>query len=531
MSTLKNNLFLGIDLGARAVKIVLLSKEKGGRLRLVKSEYNQYETALNFDSQQQRAVLTDILKKFLRKEKDLRNAKIGISIAGQAAFVRLVKIPLTTPKNLHKIIRYETQQQIPFPIKDVVWDFQIYSRHKKELSVLLVAIKKELVESILKVIDDSLIDVEYIDVSNLALYNCLQYFFRDLEKTLILDLGAKTTNIIVVGAEKIWTRSLPFGGEDITEAIARKLNVTREEAEQLKKEKGNVLMLYYGKERSASEQEQKVAEIITSVLTDLTNEIVKTLNFYKSQHEMDMDFRKALITGGVSKTPNIDKFFENSLAIPTQIIDYFSFLSVHPKVDMQTNEFLGTALGLALRGAGRSVLNIDLLPPERMRIKNFRKKRPFIIFSSVFLFLILLSFGSAVLNQYFLSKRYLNALKSEVSKYEKIKGPLDRLEADVLAYENKLKTIAEALNKKYTGVLVLDNIVGSVPKSIWLEELNIDLDGRYIFLQGRCQADLNEIGLFQDALQEKDIFQSVQIKTVGKDDAGKITFSLKIKLI
>jgi Tfp pilus assembly protein, ATPase PilM len=234
----------------------------------------------------QAAAVSVILKKFLRKEKDLRTIRTGIAIAGQSAFVRMVKVPATASQKLRQIVLYETQQQVPFPIKDVVWDFQIYGRDKNNLSVLLAAVKKELILSVTAVARTCGLEVEFVDVSNLSLYNCLQYFYRDLSQTLVLDLGAKTTNIVVINGGKVWTRSLPIGGEDITEALSRALSVERAEAEQIKKDHGKAVLLYFGQKSTVDTQEQKIAMAITGVLTDMTNEIVKTLNFYKSQHSL-----------------------------------------------------------------------------------------------------------------------------------------------------------------------------------------------------------------------------------------------------
>jgi len=530
MSKFGNNLFLGIDFGTSGMKIVLLSTEKAGRLKIIWTGYESYDSLENFHSQDRAAQIAYILKKLLRKVKGLHKAKVGISIAGQAAFVRLVKIPITPPKKLRQIVLYETQQQVPFPIKDVVWDFQIYGRSKKQLSVLLAAVKKELVLSILKVLDDFFITVDFIDVSNLALYNCLQYFYRDLEQTLILDCGAKTTNIIVVNPGKIWTRSLPIGGEDMTETIARSLKISKANAEQLKKDKGKVLMLYYGKEHAADEQQQKIAEIITNVLTDLANEIVKTLNFYKSQPEASIDFRRVLITGGVSRIENVDKFFENSLSIPTEKIDYFGFLSSSRKIEVEVNEFLGSAIGLALRAVGRSNLNINLLPPEQLQSNKFRKKRPFIIAAGVCLCLILLSVGVFLINKNAISARYLNVLEHKLTAYEQNKEAITQVESVISLYKRRSKTMAEALAARYTAGLILSNIADVMPKSIWIENLDMDLEHNYVLLQGNCEENLNVIGSFQKKLEKKDIIKDIKIDTVGKSQDGDIAFSFKIEL-
>ncbi|MFH2145069.1 MAG: type IV pilus assembly protein PilM [Candidatus Omnitrophota bacterium] len=531
MSKITGNLFLGIDFGSSGIKIALLNREKGGRLKLVYSAYEPYESAYaGVNGQDRYELIGYLLKNFLRKGKNLSKAKVGISIAGQAAFVRMVKIPIISPRKLRQIVLYETQQQVPFPIKDVVWDFQIYGKDKKQLSILLTAVKKEFVISLLRVINECALDIEFIDVSNLALYNCLQYFYRDLEQTLILDCGAKTTNIIVVNPGKIWTRSLPLGGEDITEAIARNLGINRERAEILKKENGKVLMLYYGRERSEDEEAQKVAEVITGILTDLTNEIIKTLNFYKTQPASSINFKKVLLTGGVSKTVNIDKFFENTLSIPTERINYFNLIDSHPKLDISANEHMGSAIGLTLRGLGRSNLNINLLPQEQLRSKKFAKKVPYIVISLLCVFFALLSCFIFLMNKSNLNRSYLGMLNEKIAAYEQNKEAFGQLESAIKNYQKKSDAVCEQIIRRYLAALVVRNIAEAIPDSVWIENYEMDLNKQQLFLEGRCDTGLGAVSAFKEDLERKAIVKYVKIDKVKKGDNGEIAFSFLVAL-
>ncbi len=531
MSREKKDLFLGIDIGAGALKIALLAKEKNDTVRLLNAVYEEYEeSASELNPKNQLARVSYILKKFLRSEKILHNVKVGISIAGQSAFVRLVKIPVTAPQKLRQIVLYETQQQVPFPIKDVVWDFQIYGRDKKQLSILLAAVKKELINSILNVASVCSIEVEFIDVSNLALYNCLQYFYRDLKETLILDCGAKTTNVIIANAGKIWTRSLPLGGEDINDALVRVLKIDRKLAEKIKKEKGEVLMLFSEQQSFETLQEHKIAEAITSVLTELINEVVKTLNFYKSQHSTEMTFHNVLLCGGLSKIKNIDKFFENSLSVKVEKLDYFNFLKFNPKIDMQINEFLGPAIGLALRGNVRAPSNINLLPTEHLKYKRLKKKSPYIVGAFLVIFLMLFSFFCVSWQKQLLLKEYLKKLNVKVSVYNKNEKALEELDKYINDYTQKIKVMSEALFAKNALVFVLEDIAQSMPEKIWIKSLNFDLGKNMIALVGNSDRNLNSIGKFQRRLREKEMIKDAKIETIGKSPDDMITFSFTVSL-
>ncbi len=527
--SIKKNLFLGIDIGSSSLKIALLSKEKAGRIKLLKAVCHEYTSyPVTEGNQNQTELLAYFLKKFLYKEKVSRDTRIGISIAGQSAFVRLVKVPIVAPAKLRQIVLYETQQQVPFPIKEVAWDFQIYGRDKKQLSVLLAAVKKDLTVSILNVISEFSLNVEFIDVSNLALYNCLQYFYRDLKETLVLDIGAKTANIIIINDGKIWTRSLPIGGQDITDAIALALKIDKIKAEKIKREQGKVLMLYYGQKPSGDTQEQKVAEAITEILTDMINEIVKTLNFYKSQLKSDMNFKKVLLTGGVSKIDNIDKFFENSLSLPVEKLDYLNFLGVNNKLDVSMNEFLGPAIGLALRGHGRSVLNINLLSQEHLQKTRFNKKIPYILSAGIFLGLILLSMLGLISSKNSVLSYYLKKLSNQVNRYELTTQKIDGLQKDINKIQNNQKAMKSLLSARYSAIEILSMITQSMPGAVWIKNLDLDLELNTIVLEGNCGKNLSTVDSFQNDIKLKDIFSDVKVNTVDKKADGSIDFSLII---
>jgi len=525
MSGANKNLFLGIDIGARLIKAVILEKVKGDKMRLLSAVAQGYMDINETNQKDQFSRLEKFLKKNIGAHKQLRNTRIGISITGVSAFVRLVKIPVTSAQKLRQIVFYETQQQIPFPIKDVVWDFQIYGRSKNQLTILLAAVKKELIDSILNVANNCRLEVEFIDVSNLALYNCLHYFYKGLKEALILDCGAKTTNIIVVNNGKIWTRSLPLGGEDMTEAIAQSLNVDYAQAEVLKKKKGNVLLLYYVHGANTEAEEHKIAEAITGVLTELANEIAKTLNFYKLQHQSEMNFDNILLCGGVSKLTNIDKFFETSLSVKVKKIDYFDTLRFHPNADIALNEVLGPAIGLALRGHGRSSLNINLMPQEYLKFRRLKKKIPYLLGTAVVVCLLLMSFLVQGINRHIILSNYLKKIDGESLVWKKNAGTLAALKKDINAEKNSIRSIGETLFIKQKIASIAENIAESLPQPVWITALDISLEKNKTSLEGKTADDLNNIGEFKERLQKTQTLKNVKIETVGKDEGETINFS------
>src|SRR6266576_210840 len=114
------------------------------------------------------------------------------------------------------------QQKVPFPLEEVVWDYQILgSTAGGELEVLLVAIKADIVEGLFRVTEATGLHLQVADVSPAALCNAFRYNYGDLEDcTMLLDIGAKTSNLLFFEKGKVFSRSINLGANAITQDFA-----------------------------------------------------------------------------------------------------------------------------------------------------------------------------------------------------------------------------------------------------------------------------------------------------------------------
>jgi Tfp pilus assembly PilM family ATPase len=113
------------------------------------------------------------------------------------------------PSKVTQIIEYEAKSNVPFPLEEVVWDYQILGTTAGgELEVLLVAIKSDIVEGLFRVTESAGLRLQLCDVSPAALCNAFRYNYGDLEDcTMLLDIGAKTSNLLFF-EKKVFSRSI-----------------------------------------------------------------------------------------------------------------------------------------------------------------------------------------------------------------------------------------------------------------------------------------------------------------------------------
>ena len=146
------------------------------------------------------------------------------------------------PEDVESIVGFEAQQNIPFPIEEVVWNHQIMGdRRDESWDVALVAIKTEQLTEVLDAATRGGLSARNVDVAPMALYNAFRFNYPEVEESsLLIDLGARTTNLIFSENGRAFSRSIPIGGHAISAAIAKEFEQDITLAEKLKIEKGLV---------------------------------------------------------------------------------------------------------------------------------------------------------------------------------------------------------------------------------------------------------------------------------------------------
>ncbi|HXG62190.1 MAG TPA: type IV pilus assembly protein PilM [Planctomycetota bacterium] len=298
---------------------------------------------------------------------------VVLSLPSHSILNRLVKLPPVEDAKIPEVVKYEAQSQIPFPMDEVLWDYQYVDRDYvpgEEKEVILFAIKRDIVEQFLANIADLGLNVEAVQFAPVALFN---FLVRDQElsgPTVALDMGAENTDLIVIDGTKFWVRNLPITGNDLTKALQKAFNLPFEEAEKLKLR------------AAQSQQAQKIFNAVQPVLRDLVNEINRSTGYYKSISKTSK-FEKILLLGNATKTLNFQKFISQSLQLPAVRLQKLNTVQVGGQVDpgdlQEHLAGLGTALGLALQGLGETVNRINLLPPAHRRRKELRRKQPYVV--------------------------------------------------------------------------------------------------------------------------------------------------------
>ncbi len=370
---------LTLNIGASAV--ALAEYEVGGRqAKLLK--YGTASLAAPLDSGNAETILTPALLEIVR-EKGIRPGRVAVSVSGQMAFPRIAAIPMAGGggDRFEQQVRYEVEQNIPFPIDEMICDRQILGDTEAgDKSVLIVAAKIEQVESITDALVAAGFTPEIVGVAPFAITNVLMAETPGDESCkVLLDIGAKTTSLVIVEGEKLYNRSIPVAGNAITKEIAQALGCSLDQAEEIKRESAYVSM--GGVTEDEDETLDRISKVCRAVLTRLHAEISRSINFYRSQQNGSAPTRLYL-TGGTSLLPQLAEFFQDSLGIEVDYLNPFAAIAVGSGIDAEALEADGAVLsataGLALQAGGKAALNLNLMPPSILEAKAEVARIPFV---------------------------------------------------------------------------------------------------------------------------------------------------------
>jgi type IV pilus assembly protein PilM len=391
-------------------------------------------------------------------------------------FPRYVKLPPVAPDKISQIVRYEAQQNVPFPIEEVVWDYQLIGQDSGELSVLLVAVKEDVVKNLTDCVEAAGLDPVLVDVSPMALYNAVRYNYSDLPGcTMILDMGARSTNVVFVEGSRIFSRSIPVAGQTITKDVMKEFALSFEEAEQLKTAHAFVGFggAYEGHEVGVADRTSK---IVRNVMTKLHAEVVRTINFYRSQQGGSPP-SLVLLTGGCSVIPHVNTFLSDKLKIEVDYLNPFRNVSVSAsvtgdKIGSNVN-VLGEVVGLALRRALSCPVEITLLPPALVSRRVFQRRLPFLSMAAIGLVLIMLVFWMFLHRMRAMAEDRLKMVESRVESLQQPANALGALSTQKDVVSGKLSSLMDLTRERTRWMEILEAVHEGMIEGMWVTGLRV----------------------------------------------------------
>lgn len=467
--------YLGIDVGSNTLKIAEL--ERVGNSVVLKNyhvESLRDVALLEADGTKERVILQKI-ERFL-KDKKIKTDKVNIAVSSQSVFTRLVKLPAVDKNKLEQIVKYEAQQQIPFPIDEVVWSYQLLDAvdGSDDISALLVAVKSEVAYNTFSFYESKKFLIDIIDISPLALANSIA-FAGEIDKEIsnaIINLDAFTTNIIIIENGLIWTRMIPLGGMHLTESIAGALNISIDEAERLK-------CAFKGE--SDDEASVVINGCVDKYVTKLIAEIVRSIGFYRTQF-LGSNINKFMLSGGAVALESFQyKIKEKYNDATIEIVDIFNKVEVKESI-LKDDDFimhkslLNQAVGLALRGVADCSLEINLVPEALKRKRFFATQEKYVFMSGILITTLMISLVFYFMQITAIDKESLSTMKDIIEEVRVLEEQKKTLEKDFMIVDRKHTVVNEYMRMRSFWLDLLLEIESIIPKNTWLTDVYPDYE-------------------------------------------------------
>jgi len=341
---------VGLDIGASSVKAVQLKRGRGGS-ELVKLGIAPLhpETIVDGVIMDSGTVISAIQQIF--SENQIKTKDVVVAVSGHSVIVKKIQVGKMKPEELEEVIPMEAEQYVPYAIEDVNLDFQVLEStnpEANEMDVLLVAVKKDIINDYLSIISTAGLSAVVVDVDAFALSNAFEESYElDKEQVVgLVNLGAAVMNInILQGGMSEFTRDSPLGGNRYTESIQKMLGLSYEQAEKLK--------LGEEVEGKSFADTQPAIDMVNA---EVVGEIRRSFDFFRSSSHSDT-IHRVFLSGGCARLPGLVEYLTENLEIPAEVANPLR------KIKADTKKFdpeyletiapqLAVSVGLALRQAG-----------------------------------------------------------------------------------------------------------------------------------------------------------------------------------
>jgi type IV pilus assembly protein PilM len=485
-----------VNLGSQTFGLAEFRVAPGG---LVLVDYRLRELPLDPETGQRRdahvafeesaAVLREMMQ-----EMQIPRRPVNYALPAQSVFVRFVKLPALGQEKLDKIISFEAQQNVPFSLEEVVWDYQIVGGGMgEEIQVVLVAVKVDLLDEINSAVEGTGLQTSIVDIAPMALYNAFRYSYPRFDDcALLLDIGARTTNILFIEAGRVFLRSIPLGGTAITAAIAREFNESFAAAETRKKQDGFV-GLGGAYAEPADADVARVSKIARSTMTRLHAELMRSITHYRAQQQGNRPAR-IFLCGGGARMPYMREFFHEKFQVPIEFFNPLQNVAVAESAPMQdvahSAHLLGELVGLALRSVTISPMELNLRAASVVRRHDLEKRQPFFIAAAACILLALLGWSAYYTRAAHLAQQTAQTVRQKNDTMRIAEGQLDKLKKQITVLDNTATPLITAVNDRNFWPQILEQLNSRLPQSdIWITELAATSGGKLLGVSEKRAAE------------------------------------------
>jgi type IV pilus assembly protein PilM len=340
----RSKLSAGLDIGSGFIKLVVVDHSRAEPEIVLVATSPLVSDAIVEGEVMDPVLVADTVRSLIESS-GLKRYDLVAAVGGHDVIIKLIQIDRMSEADAREVIRWEAEQHVPFDMESVQLDFQILDPEDRspQMSVLLVAAKRELIDNRVSLLTDAGLAPGTVDVDAFALHNAFELNYPDSGNGLIalVNIGNETTNVnLIARGEPKLVRDMPFGSRRMREVLQRERGLSAEQAEQM----------LQGQANGGGDE---LRTIVRDRVDELAVGIERAAAFVVAQSGGE-GIERVYICGGGACVPGVVEALGAQLGVRTEIANPLQRVAVRPDVmqSLPLEEFapmLMLPLGLALR--------------------------------------------------------------------------------------------------------------------------------------------------------------------------------------
>lgn len=334
---------VGLDVGSGIIKVVVID-HSGNEPQVVKVATTEVAADAIVEGEVMDPGIVAEAIRGLFSAAGVKQKSVVTAVGGRDVIVKKIQMDRMKDADAREVIRWEAEQHVPFDMANVELDFQILDPDADglQMNVLLVAAKRELVETRVSLLGDAGLDPGVIDVDAFAIHNAFEVNHPDAMEGVVglVNIGHEVTNVnILEDGVPVLTRDLSVGTRRFREDLQRERGLSAEDSEHV----------IQGQSQNADLQgyvETHGEEVAVGV--------ERAAAFLATASRSAGGLARVYTSGGGARIPGLNEVLANRLRVPVEVANPLQGLRVKETVFETVNldevaPLLMLSVGLALR--------------------------------------------------------------------------------------------------------------------------------------------------------------------------------------
>ncbi len=406
------------------------------------------------------------------------SGKASFIIPGNQVLTKTIRIPHVEASKRAQILAFEAQQNIPYPLHEVVWDSQVVGDDGVETEVLFIACKSNTIDNFCTEVSRAGFSAKIINAATILDYNAIQFASPEQEEdVLLINIGARSTNLLFKNADGFFVRNIQLGGNSLTQNIADSLGKTFVQAEEIKHK-------FFGGDLNYSEDDsgtKGMSACADSFIRRMSQEITRSIVNYRRQKSGAAP-KSILLSGRGSLLSSLSEQLSTSQKVPVELFDSLQNVTLGVGIDSDSSATLSLEIseiiGAATRDKVADGAGVNLLPEAMQNSMEFAIKKPFLMVAAV---CFALAPWPAFIGYKQLSSDYISAaeaIKSVTRPLIERQSQIEKNATQAIAVSQSIELVEGLKDSKTNWIQFLAQLQTSLSSAedAWLDALSVKRD-------------------------------------------------------